>query len=137
MTMTLPAIDAAPKKQATCPLCQTSMIYKGDGRYVCPKGCGEFLRSEQEQQEPASRREAHVPRPWYELVQGMPEHLVSGMVDIATLPLHTYEIGPCQGHGTKGGGGSGGRVKGPARQKADAWARKMMPGRIARSIGRG
>jgi hypothetical protein len=117
------------------------MKYEGDGRYVCPNGCGEFLMGEQAlETEPADGQlQRHVPRLWRELTQGTSGTMAQAMAAVATVPLGTADVvGPCQGHGGKGGGGSKGGGKSPARQKLDAWRRRTSPGRFVRSarVGR-
>jgi hypothetical protein len=113
------------------------MKYEGDGRYVCPNGCGEFLRREQPDDAPKEPKVGHVSQSWPELVKGTAGALRQAMQAVATMPLGTADVtGPCRGHGGKGGSKSGGG-KSPARQKYEAWQRKMGPGRIARSVRTG
>jgi hypothetical protein len=132
--MSVQPIELSERKQAHCPFCGSKMSYKGDGRYVCTQGCGEFLKAESSDDiQEVPGREKHQSTPWPELAEGMPDRLRQGMIDIATLPLQTVGMAPCLGHGGKGGG-KGGRAKSPARQKAEAWVRRTAPGRIVRAI---
>jgi hypothetical protein len=120
-----------------CPFCRTAMKDCGDGRYLCTTGCGEWLSNmpATEAEEPAGlAAQAHVPQPWPELSQGVPETSRAAMVDIATIPLGIYSPGEAQGHIGKGGGGKNGRGKSPARQKMESWQRKQGPGRHIRSF---
>lgn len=129
-------IEASPKKPAICPFCTQNMTYKGDGRYVCPTGCGEYLREQvDEDPEPKVTTQTHARQYWPELFEGTTGRMRHGMKGVAELELGTADVaGPCQGHGGKGGGGKGGRGKSQARQKQDAWNRKVSPGRFIRSV---
>lgn len=118
-----------------CPKCGGSMKFIGDGRHVCPRGCGEFLTNEAtDEPTPQATVEVHVSQAWPELAKGTTGRMRQAMEMVAQIPLGTADVvGPCQGHGGKGGSRSKGG-KSPARQKLEAWVRKTGPGRRIRSI---
>lgn len=132
--MALVTIEASPRKRLVCPVCGTNMEYKGDGRYVCPECGGEFLRPVGEAEAPKEIT-IHVSTHWPELAAGTTGRMREAMRAVAEIPLGTADVvGPCQGHGGKGGSRSKGGGKSPARQKYDSWVRRTSPGRFIRSV---
>lgn len=110
----------------------------GDGRYVCQACGGEFLmnpnRLTLQEQPKAPPVAQHTPQSWPELTAGTSGRMKKAMQAVAMMPLGTADVvGPCQGHGGKGGHRSKGG-KSAARQKMESWQRKTSPGRFIRSF---
>lgn len=125
------APELADPRRPRCPRCGQEMERQGPGWWVCPDGHGEWLDADEQNDTEPPAQDGRYPRmPWeakqYRTWLGLP---LLG----CHIPRHPSEEVP-RGHSGRGRSSSGGRGASPHRQKYEAWLRRTLPGRHARSV---